>query len=216
MTSQTSRYGIKYPTGGDLVSDIPQHMQQAAQSIETALADVDDRHTTSAYSPVVSTTKWLLNQAPHQTGQIGIVTAEPDARYNHYYIAGADRTWHRIYTDDKVDELSKTVQLPIASVEWKVPFSTDKIRITRMGQMVFVNGRVKFNADQQLNHLSVSETIPAGYRPAQDDATIVCGGNTCVSLSFKKNGSGVILGNPKNTWALATGAWITVDAWPKA
>ena len=85
MTSQTSRYGIKYPTGGDLVSDIPSHMQHAAQSIERALANVDDRHTTAAYSPVVRPTFSLLNQVRPQPGQIGIVTGD-NAIYKGTYI----------------------------------------------------------------------------------------------------------------------------------
>lgn len=216
MTSQTSRYGIKYPTGGDLVSDIPAHLQQAAQSIESALADVDDRHTTAAYSPVVRTTYYQLNQVRPQPGQLGIVTREPKEQYNHYYIGDAGGTWVILYTNTKAPVLSKTVQLPATSVLWKMPFSTEQIRIMRMGQMVFVNGRVKFNQDQQLNHLSVNEKIPEGYRPAVGTATIACTGNTCVSFSVNTDGTTIALGNPKNTWAFASGAWITTDAWPTA
>lgn len=216
MTAQTSRYGIKYPTGGDLVSNIPQHMQQAAQSIESALADVDDRHTTAAYSPVVRPTFYLLNQVRPQPGQIGIVTAEPKETYNHYYIGTKDGTWAILYANTTAPALSKTVQLPIASVEWKMPFSNDKIRITRMGQMVFMNGSVKFNNAGQVNHQRMNETIPQGYRPAYNNATAVTAGNTYITLICNRDGSVTFLGDPRNQYCAIIGTWVTDNDWPTA
>lgn len=214
MTSQTSRYGIKYPTGGDLVSDIPAHMQQAAQSIESALADVDDRHTTSAYSPVVRTTKYQLDQATRQPGQVGIVTAEPNAKYNHYYIAGVDRAWHRIYTDDKANDIVNVAPLKTYSVLWRMPFSNDKIRLTRVGQYVHANGQVKFNQSVNAAHINVNETLPAGFRPSTPNVAIVCAGGAYVALLYQKDGTGKILGNTNSAYVFVSGAWTTADAYP--
>lgn len=216
MTAQTSRYGIKYPTGGDLVSNIPQHMQQAAQSIESALADVDDRHTTAAYSPVISSDSDILWSAAHKPGQIGIVTNESREVWDQVYIVDKNGKWKRIYTEDTAKTLSKIVTLPIATVEWKMPYSTDKIRITRMGQMVFMNGSVKFNNAGQVNHQRVNETIPQGYRPVYNNATAVAVGNTYITLICNSDGSVKFLGDPRNQYCAIIGAWLTTNDWPTA
>lgn len=92
MTAQTSRYGIQYPTGSDLVSNIPQHMQNAANSIEQALADVDDRHTTAAYSPVIRNTYTQLKTVSAQVGQLGFVTGDNALYHGAYVYNGTDWT----------------------------------------------------------------------------------------------------------------------------
>lgn len=92
MTAQTSRYHIQYPTGSDLVSNIPQHIQNAANSIEAALADVDDRHTTAAYTTVVRSTLSQLLTVKAQVGQLGYVTGGNTAAQG-MYVFMADG-WH--------------------------------------------------------------------------------------------------------------------------
>lgn len=76
MTAQTSRYGLTYPTGSDLVSGAPAQFKQLAESVESALGEVDDRHTENAVVPVVRETKGQLDSASGVTGQTGYVTGD--------------------------------------------------------------------------------------------------------------------------------------------
>lgn len=213
MTAQTSRYGIQYPTGSDLVSNIPQHMQNAANSIEKALADVDDRHTTAAHSPVVRKNKAELDSAGGQPGQIGIVTAESNPALSMYYIRSTGG-WVRLFTDTKVNQLSHENPLGSKTISWKVPYSDSKIQLIRVWQFVFLTGAVKFNASGQLNHTKCSETIPLGYRPTVNDTIVNFCGNAWPSMFINADGSVRMLGNPLNQYAACSAAWFTTNPWP--
>lgn len=76
MTTQTSRYKLTYPTGSDLVSQAPAQFKQLAESVESALSEVDDRQTANAVKPVVRSTLAQLAEASAVTGQTGYVTAD--------------------------------------------------------------------------------------------------------------------------------------------
>ena len=84
MTAQTIRYKLTYPSGSDLVSQAPAQFKQLAESVESALGEVDDRQTANAVKPVVRSTLAQLAEASAVTGQTGYVTA--DGNNNGTYI----------------------------------------------------------------------------------------------------------------------------------
>lgn len=84
MTATTTRYKLEYPTADDLVADAPAQFQAIAESVETALGEVDDRQTANAVKPVVRATLAQLAEASAVTGQTGYVTA--DGNNNGTYI----------------------------------------------------------------------------------------------------------------------------------
>lgn len=86
MSATTPRYDITYPTGSDLVSQAPTQFKQLAESIESALGEVDDRQTANAVKPVVRTTLAQLAEAAGVTGQTGYVTADSVQSNNGAYV----------------------------------------------------------------------------------------------------------------------------------
>lgn len=76
MSATTPRYDITYPTGSDLVSQAPTQFKTFAESVESALGEVDDRQTDEAVKPVVRTTLAQLAEADAVTGQTGYVTGD--------------------------------------------------------------------------------------------------------------------------------------------
>ncbi|WP_262363651.1 hypothetical protein [Bifidobacterium longum] len=53
------------------------------------------------------------------------------------------------------------------STTWRVPYSNDSISLTRVGDICFAGGNVKFNQRGENNYIQARETIPVGYRPAK-------------------------------------------------
>lgn len=76
MTATTPRYDLTYPTGTDQVADTPTIFKNMADSVESALGEVDDRQTANAVKPVVRSTLAQLAEASAVTGQTGYVTAD--------------------------------------------------------------------------------------------------------------------------------------------
>ena len=106
MTAQTSRYKLTYPTGSDLVSGAPDQFKSLAESVDTALGEVDDRHTENAVVPVVRPTLDQLAEASGVDGQSGLVDSD-DATQGLYYRMGdrwipvearAKRKWYGTFT----------------------------------------------------------------------------------------------------------------------
>ena len=67
---------------------------------------------------------------------------------------------------------------------WKVPYSDSRITLTRVGDICFSGGNVKFNQNGENNYTQARETIPVGYRPAETSNVpiAVFGGNTTFIL----------------------------------
>lgn len=102
------------------------------------------------------------------------------------------------------------------STTWRVPYSNDSISLTRVGDICFAGGNVKFNQSGENNYTQARETIPVGYRPAEKSNTpiAVFGGNTTFILYGEHTGRVVMLGNPNNAYAGCTGVWRTTDPMP--
>lgn len=102
MTAQTPIYGIKYPTGDDLVKSIPEQLRDAAQTTEAALNLVDKRATPEGSVPVTATTYAALTQLSGIPGQLGIVTDDTATYNGPYFYTGTG--WTRGNMDLGPDE----------------------------------------------------------------------------------------------------------------
>lgn len=102
------------------------------------------------------------------------------------------------------------------STTWRVPYSSDSITLTRVGDICFAGGNVKFNQSGENNYTQARETIPEGYRPAEKSNTpiAVFGGNTTLILYGEHTGRVTMLGNPNSAYAGCTGVWRTADPMP--
>ena len=104
------------------------------------------------------------------------------------------------------------------STTWRVPYSNNSISLTRVGDICFAGGNVKFNQSGENNYTQALETIPVGYRPAETSNVpiAVFGGNTTFILYGEHTGRVVMLGNPNNAYSGCTGVWRTADPMPAA
>jgi hypothetical protein len=104
------------------------------------------------------------------------------------------------------------------STTWRVPYSNNSISLTRVGDICFAGGNVKFNQSGENNYTQAGETIPEGYRPAETSNVpiAVFGGNTTFILYGEHTGRVVMLGNPNSAYAGCTGVWRTADPMPAA
>lgn len=108
MSASTPRYGITYPTGSDLVSQAPTQFESMADTIETALANVDDRQTENAVKPVVRATLDQLAEAAGVTGQTGYVTADSTSANNGAYVYNGS-AWVKYAMKSDVDALADQI-----------------------------------------------------------------------------------------------------------
>ena len=103
------------------------------------------------------------------------------------------------------------------STTWRVPYSSDSILLTRIGDICFMGGNVKFNSSGQNNYTKAQEKLPEGYRPVIVNTPVaVFGGETTFICYGAANGTVTMLGNPNSAYAGCTGVWRTADPMPAA
>lgn len=103
------------------------------------------------------------------------------------------------------------------STTWRVPYSRDSILLTRIGDICFMGGNVKFNSSGQNNYTKAQEKLPEGYRPVIVNTPVaVFGGETTFICYGEANGTVTMLGNPNSAYAGCTGVWRTADPMPAA
>lgn len=103
------------------------------------------------------------------------------------------------------------------STTWRVPYSSDSILLTRIGDICFMGGNVKFNSSGQNNYTKAQEKLPEGYRPVITNTPVaVFGGETTFICYGEANGTVTMLGNPNSAYAGCTGVWRTADPMPAA
>ena len=101
------------------------------------------------------------------------------------------------------------------STTWRVPYSRDSILLTRIGDICFMGGNVKFNSSGQNNYTKAQEKLPEGYRPVTVNTPVaVFGGETTFICYGEANGTVTMLGNPNSAYAGCTGVWRTTDPMP--
>ena len=100
-------------------------------------------------------------------------------------------------------------------VWWKCPYSDDSLVFVRCGNIVTVNGFMKFTSARQCNHQQVNEKVDVGWRPISGASGIISfTGNANPTLSVSDAGVCTLLGELGNTWCAASGAWVTSDPMP--
>lgn len=103
------------------------------------------------------------------------------------------------------------------STTWRVPYSSDSILLTRIGDICFMGGNVKFNNSGQNNYTKAQEKLPEGYRPVTVNTPVaIFGGETTFICYGAANGTVTMLGNPNSAYAGCTGVWRTADPMPAA
>ena len=101
------------------------------------------------------------------------------------------------------------------STTWRVPYSSDSILLTRIGDICFMGGNVKFNSSGQNNYTKAQEKLPEGYRPVIANTPVaIFGGETTFICYGEANGTVTMLGNPNSAYAGCTGVWRTADPMP--
>ena len=89
--------------------------------------------------------------------------------------------------------------------------------LTRIGDICFMGGNVKFNSSGQNNYTKAQEKLPEGYRPVIFNTPVaVFGGETTFICYGEANGTVTMLGNPNSAYAGCTGVWRTADPMPAA
>ena len=103
------------------------------------------------------------------------------------------------------------------STTWRVPYSSDSVLLTRIGDICFMGGNVKFNSSGQNNYTKAQEKLPEGYRPVIANTPVaVFGGETTFICYGEANGTVTLLGNPNSAYTGCTGVWRTADPMPAA
>ena len=103
------------------------------------------------------------------------------------------------------------------STTWRVPYSSNSVLLTRIGDICFMGGNVKFNNSGQNNYTTAQEKIPEGYRPVSVNTPVaVFGGETTFICYGEANGTVTMLGNPNSAYTGCTGVWRTADPMPAA
>ena len=101
------------------------------------------------------------------------------------------------------------------STTWRVPYSSNSVLLTRIGDICFMGGNVKFNNSGQNNYTKAQEKLPEGYRPVTVNTPVaVFGGETTFICYGEANGTVTMLGNPNSAYAGCTGVWRTADPMP--
>ena len=103
------------------------------------------------------------------------------------------------------------------STGWRVPYSRDSVLLTRIGNICFMGGNVKFDQSGENNYTKAQEKLPEGYRPVIVNTPVaVFGGETTFICYGEANGTVTMLGNPNSAYAGCTGVWRTADPMPAA
>lgn len=94
----------------------------------------------------------------------------------------------------------------------KAPFTKDSWWLSREWDTVTVTGSIKYNASDQNNHTTATETIPVGWRPYGPNNTaynygVVTATNASWCNFIRPDGKIVMLGNTNGVYSGAVGGW---------
>lgn len=148
----TPRYQLTYPTSSDEVDDAPQQFKTMCESVETALAMVDDRQTSEAVKPVVRTTLAQLTEAAGVTGQTGYVTG--DGSNNGAYVWSGS-AWVKLAYAEQLAEVG-----PVTLIESQ----HGKVTGVKVGRVAQIYVDWKSASGDSWGSGSFG-TMPEGWRP---------------------------------------------------
>lgn len=91
------------------------------------------------------------------------------------------------------------------------PYSKDPWWLSREWDTVIVSGSMKYNASNQNNHTTATETIPVGWRPygpvTNASYGVVSASNTGWCNFIQPDGKIIMLGNTNGVYSGVTGGW---------
>lgn len=157
MSAQTPIYGITYPTDSDLVRDIADHLKTEAQTVETALHEVDQRARPDAAAPVIAQTYDQLSTLGGVTGQTGYVTNDTSGNNGPYIYDGS--AWTRgsvTLGDDVFDFHEGTNWRP----EYRAWLSAGTVHLS-----LRLNRKVAMGATPILNTETVGRILVDKFKP---------------------------------------------------
>lgn len=157
MTLQTPIYGIEYPDATDLVRDIPTHMRDMADTIETALHQVDARATPAGSTPVIATTWAKLSTMSGVIGQTGYVTNDTSGNSGPYIHNGTGWTRGSVTLGDDVFDFREVTNW---RTEYRAWLSAGTVHLS-----LHLNRKVYMGATALLNTEPVGKILIDIFKP---------------------------------------------------
>lgn len=97
------------------------------------------------------------------------------------------------------------------TISVKAPFTKDSWWVSRDWDTVIVSGSVKYDASNQNNHTTATETIPVGWRPYGPTTNAAYGVVGAINTGWcnfiQPNGKIIMLGNTNGVYSGITGGW---------
>ena len=91
------------------------------------------------------------------------------------------------------------------------PYSNDPWWLSREWDTVIVSGSMKYNASNQINHNTATESIPAGWRPYGPNTDIKYGIVSASNVNWcnfvRPDGKIIMLGDTNGAYSGVTGGW---------
>nr|DAE54669.1 MAG TPA: protein of unknown function (DUF4815) [Caudoviricetes sp.] len=98
------------------------------------------------------------------------------------------------------------------TIDVSIPFTTNRVRLSREWDTVIVSGSVHYTGSNQCNHATANETIPTGWRPYGDNSAAnnygtigAVNANWCNFV--RPDGVIIMLGNTNAVYSGVTGGW---------
>lgn len=149
----TPIYSITYPTGTDYVKDAPLQMQVLAQTVETALSEVDARATPAGATPVIATMYAVLKGKKGVRGQIGYVYSDTTPSNNGVYVY-TGTAWNRIRTM----QIANIKETDYSDSTWSIKYACNN---GNMWISIYCNSI----GTSGWSDIQCQWVIPEGYRP---------------------------------------------------
>lgn len=197
MTAQTNRYNMVYPTGGDPLSSITTLLKNMCESIDKALAQVDDRNNVGGVKPIVRATLAELKLMQGVIGQTGYVTTGDETGVYHF----TGRDW----APDTPHVIKTTISAPYSN--------NSKITLVKTGTIVTASGVIYGAANISVTAQRVSETIPPDFAPMAGTLPVITAlgtNNTVFYLEVHPEGYMEMSGNMNANYRYGfSGTWVT-------
>lgn len=97
------------------------------------------------------------------------------------------------------------------AITMKAPFTKDSWWLSRDWDTVVVSGNMKYDASNQNNHTTATETVPVGWRPYGPNTNAVYGAVGAINIGWcnfvQPSGKIIMLGNTNSVYSGVTGGW---------
>lgn len=214
MTLQTPIYGIEYPDATDLVRDIPTHMRDMADTIETALHQVDARATPAGSTPVIATTWAKLSTMSGVIGQTGYVTDDQSTLNGPYIYDGTGWTRGAVTLGADAFEF---VEVTNWRPEYKAWLSAGTVHLSLRLNRKIVMGATGILGTEQVGIIKAPNLRPPYYMhmPAFTSQSTT-NDATCFGIQIQSGGAVMVEALKPNVGMKAGGVIQAMLTWPCA